>query len=113
MLLIFGISALAISAYFVAEAVSAPARQRTLAIRRAATYGNFKRATRSARDPFRKRALDPMKGSLAGWVLRLNPRTSVEAVSAKLHAAGLSRRKIGRADVRSPIAPHPSVPSSD
>ena len=90
-LLIFGIAALGVSAYFIAEAVSLPARQRSLAIRRAATYGHFRRAARSARDPFRKRALDPMKGSLASWVLRLNPRTSVEAVSAKLLAAGLSR----------------------
>jgi tight adherence protein C len=43
------------------------------------------------REPFRDRALAPLKEWLAGLVVRVLPRTSVDRVSEKLHSAGLGR----------------------
>ena len=91
MLLILAVSVLATAAYLAAEAASAPARQRTLALRRAATYGRSRRAAQRDAAPFRQRVLVPTEHRLAAVVLRLDPRVSVEAVAAKLLAAGMSR----------------------
>lgn len=90
--LLIAIAALATAAYFIAEAATAPARQRAAVLRRAADYGKFRMPSHDDRRRFSERVLSPMTHSLAGWVLRLNPRTTVEAVSAKLLAAGMSRR---------------------
>ena len=90
-LLILAIAALAAAAYLVAEAATMPARQRTVAIKRAASYGRLRLATRRERESFRERVLEPLERRLASLVLRVNPRTSVEAVAAKLQAAGLAR----------------------
>jgi tight adherence protein C len=92
LLLVLGVAALATAAYFLAEAATLPARQRAVALRRAATYGRFRFAQRDERDQFRDRVLVPMRNRLAAGVLRLNPRMTVEAVSAKLLAAGMNRR---------------------
>jgi tight adherence protein C len=91
-LLILGIAALAVAAYFVAEAATVPARQRSVAIRRASTYGKFAFALQDDREHFKDRVVSPAKDRLAGWVLKLNPRTTVESVSAKLLSAGLNRK---------------------
>jgi tight adherence protein C len=91
LLLILAIAALATAAYFIAEAATLPARQRSLAVRRAANYGRLRLAARSDRQQFRERVLEPMKHSLARWVLKLDPRATTEAVSAKLLAAGMNR----------------------
>ena len=93
MLLIIGVALLATASFLLAEAATMPARQRRVAIRRAATYG---RRARVAREPGQKRFNDrvvlPARDRLAGWALRLNPRMSVEAVRLKLLAAGMSGR---------------------
>lgn len=91
MLLILAIGALAAAAYLVAEAATMPARQRSVAIRRAATYGRLRLAARRERESFKERVLEPGAQRLAALVLRVNPRMSVEAVTAKLLAAGLAR----------------------
>ena len=91
LLLILGISALAAAAYLVAEAATMPARQRSVAIKRAATYGRLRLAARRERESFRERVLHPLEHRLASLVLRVNPRTSVDAVTAKLLAAGMAR----------------------
>src|SRR3712207_1338591 len=90
-LMILGIASLATAAYLVAETVTAPARQRTVSVRRAASYGKVRLAARPGNEQFTERVLTPLKHKLAGWVLKLNPRATVESVSAKLLAAGMNR----------------------
>jgi tight adherence protein C len=92
MLLVLAISALAAAAYLVAEAATLPARQRRVALRRAATYGRLRLSTREERESFRERVLEPAEQRLASWVLRADPRASVDAVTAKLLAAGMGRK---------------------
>jgi tight adherence protein C len=92
LLLVFGIAVLAIAAYLLAEAATVPARQRAVAVRRAASYGRLRFAARPDGEQFRDRVLVPMRNRLAAAVLRLNPRMTVEAVTAKLLAAGMNRR---------------------
>ena len=93
MLLIVGIALLATASFLVAEAATMPARQRRLAVKRAATYGRRARAARQPADKrFNERVVAPARDRLAGWTLRLNPRMSVEAVRLKLLAAGMTGR---------------------
>jgi tight adherence protein C len=81
------------AAYFAVEAATAGSRERRTAVRRASTYGRFRRkAALPNRDQLNERAVAPMKEAIAGWVLRLTPKLRVEDVSRKLLAAGLSRR---------------------
>ena len=84
-----GLVCLAASAYFVGDAVTAPARERRTSVRRAAQYGDFKPALGHAQRPFRERVLAPMGDRLAKWTLKLHPKTTVEGVSTRLLAAGL------------------------
>jgi tight adherence protein C len=91
LLLVLGIAALATAAFLAAEVATSPAKQRTMSVRRAATYGKVRLAARPGRESFGERVLEPSKQRLAAWALRLTPRSSVETVSAKLLAAGLSR----------------------
>lgn len=90
LLLIIGSFVLAAAAYVAAEAATLPARQHRISVRRAATYGKV-RLARPGRESFGERVLLPLTTRLAGWALRLTPRATVESVSAKLLAAGLSR----------------------
>ena len=92
MVLILAIAAAAAAAFLIAEAATVPARQRSVAIRRAATYGRLRLSPRQERESFKERVLVPLEQRLARLVLRVNPRTSVEAVTNKLLAAGLARR---------------------
>ncbi len=92
LILLIAIACLGAAAFFVAEVVTFPARQRETSVRRAATYGRVRVRTGPERRPFRERALTPLKDSLAAWALRLNPRTSREAIALKLLGAGLNRR---------------------
>jgi len=66
-----------------------PARARRDRIRTAATYGNVRVKTGPERAQFRERALRPLVTRLAGWMLRLNPRQNLEAVSKLLISAGM------------------------
>jgi tight adherence protein C len=92
MLLVLAITALATAAFLAAEAATLPARQRNLAVRRAAMYGRLRFAPRVDRQHFRDRVVEPMQLSLARFVLRLNPKTTVDSVTKKLLAAGLGRK---------------------
>jgi tight adherence protein C len=92
LLVIFvGLVCLAASAYFVGDAVTAPARERRTSVRRAAQYGDFKPVLGQAQRPFKERVLVPLGNRLAKWTLRLHPRTTIEGVSTRLLAAGLGR----------------------
>jgi tight adherence protein C len=86
-----GLVCLAVSAYFVGDAVTMPARERRTSVRRAAQYGDFKPALSHSQRPFRERVLVPFGDRLAKWTLKLHPKTTVEGVSTRLLAAGLGR----------------------
>jgi tight adherence protein C len=87
-----GLVCLAISAYFVGDAVTMPARERRTSVRRAAQYGDFKPALGQHQRPFSERVLVPLGDRLAKWTLKLHPKTTVEGVSTRLLAAGLGRK---------------------
>jgi tight adherence protein C len=89
-LIVVGLICLAASAFLVGEAVTLPARERRVSVRRAAQYGAGVRARADATQPFRDRVLSPLRERLARWTLKLHPKTSIEGVSARLLAAGVS-----------------------
>jgi tight adherence protein C len=92
-LLILAVLMLAGAAYLVGEVVTLPGRERNRAVRQATTYGSSRVATTSLeRLRFRERVLLPATASLAGLAMRLNPRTTVESISARLLAAGMGRK---------------------
>ena len=92
MLLLLAICCLAAAAFVVGELVTVSGRERELSVRRAARYGRLGVTARSQSPHFRQRVLTPMRDRLAGGVLRVNPRTNLEAVQIKLLSAGMSRR---------------------
>jgi tight adherence protein C len=71
--------------------VTQPARERRVLIRRAANYGRFRTVLGVGQLPFRQRVLAPIGERLAGWTLKLHPRTSIDGVGTRLLAAGLGR----------------------
>jgi tight adherence protein C len=92
MLLVLGFGLLAAATFFIAEVATHATRERTQSLQRAATYGRFRSAALVQRPQFKERVVAPAADSLAGFVLKLNPKTSVESVRTKLLAAGLSDR---------------------
>jgi tight adherence protein C len=91
MLFAFAFALLAVAAFFAAEAATLPARQRRISVKRASTYGRVLLNRQGNQLPFNERIIDPAKLRLAGWALRVTPKSSVDAVAAKLRAAGLGR----------------------
>src|SRR5919108_5971229 len=90
LLLFLGLTLLAGAAFVACEGATLPSREREQSVRRAATYGRFRRAPGAERVRFRERVVAPASESLASFVLRLNPRVTVETVRLRLLAAGLS-----------------------
>jgi tight adherence protein C len=90
-LLVFAVFCLAGAAFLLGEVVTLPSRQRFLSVRRAATYGQMEVPTGMPQEGLRERVIAPIGDWLAKWSLRVNPRTSTDAISLKLMAAGLSR----------------------
>jgi tight adherence protein C len=88
--LLIGFGCLAAAAFLVGEVATLPAREREGAVRRASNYGRFRMLTGEQRVPFKERVLAPATASLAGLVLKLNPKTSAETVRLRLLSAGLS-----------------------
>ncbi len=92
MLLALAALLLAAAAYLAGEVVTSPARERQRSVRRAATYGRVRvSVTGLERLRFRERVIVPAAASLARMALRLNPRLTVESISARLLAAGMGR----------------------
>jgi tight adherence protein C len=89
-LLVLALFCIFAAAFLLGELATAPARQRWLSVRRAATYGQQHGVTRDG-ESVHERLFLPMREWAAAWVLRVNPRTNVDAISLKLMAAGLSR----------------------
>jgi len=89
--IVLGVLCLAAAAYLVGDAVTLPARERRVSVDRAATYGKVRNVLGSSQLPFKVRVLNPAGERLAGWTLRLHPKTTIDGVSARLLAAGLGR----------------------
>ena len=92
LLLVFAVFCLAGAAYLVGEIATAPARQRWLSVRRAATYGHMEVPSGTPTESFGDRFLAPLREWLAGWALKANPRMSIDGIAMKLLSAGLGRR---------------------
>jgi tight adherence protein C len=91
-ILLFAIAALGAAVFLIGEAATQPARQRHGSIRRAANYGKSRRVTSGrAEESFGDRVVEPLKMGLAQGVLKVSPRMTVDAVSARLMGAGLGR----------------------
>jgi tight adherence protein C len=90
--IVLGFLCLAGAAFLLGEAVTMPARERRSSVSRAATYGKFRQALGQQQLPFSQRVLSPLGDRLAGWTLKLHPKTTVEGVSTRLLAAGLGRK---------------------
>ena len=89
MLLVLALGCLAGAGFLVAEVATQPAKLRRSAVARASTYGKIVLRRGDTRS-FHDRALVPLAGRVAQTVLRLSPKTSVEAVTLKLLSAGMS-----------------------
>jgi tight adherence protein C len=92
MLLAFAVLCLAAAVYLIGEVATLPSRQREQSMKRASNYGFVRVASPLDAKKFRERAVEPMRDSLARWVLKVNPRTNMEAISLKLLGAGLGRK---------------------
>src|SRR5882724_1066912 len=81
------------AAYALSEAATYPARVKARSVKRAAEYGRI-RIPRSEQElvQFRQRVLTPLAGKLAAIPLKLSPKTNVEAIGARLVAAGMTHR---------------------
>ena len=83
---------LAGSVYYVGELVTQPARERERSVRRATNYGRHRvAAVGLERLRFSERVLQPAAARLARLALRLNPRTSMDAIAQRLLVAGMGR----------------------
>ena len=89
MLLIFALACFATAAYYVGELVTSPARERQNLLTRATQYGRMRVMHGRELPRFRDRAIAPIVAKLARLMLRVNPRTTVDGVAAKLMAAGM------------------------
>ncbi|HEX6491769.1 MAG TPA: type II secretion system F family protein [Gaiellaceae bacterium] len=91
LLILLGLLCLAGAAYLLGEAITAPARERQVSVKRAATYGKFRAALGERDRPFQDRVVEPAKERLAGLVLKIHPQTTTDSVRSKLLAAGMGR----------------------
>src|SRR5919197_4776176 len=91
MLLLLAAACLAFAAYLICEFVTTPARERAGALRRAIAWGRSRRSLETGSAP-QQRSLQPLKERVARFVLRLNPKVTVDQVAFRLLAAGLNRR---------------------
>jgi tight adherence protein C len=91
MLLFLAFFCLAGAVYMIGEVATLPSREREKSMKRASGYGFIRIASPLDSKRFRERAMEPMRESVAKWVLKVNPRTSLEGISLKLLGAGLGR----------------------
>jgi tight adherence protein C len=89
LLLVLAVFCLAGAAFLLGEVVTAPSRQRSLSVRRAATYGKMELPSGAPQESLHERLVAPVGEWLAKWALRLNPRSSTDSVSRRLMASGL------------------------
>jgi tight adherence protein C len=93
MLLVIAILFVAAAAFALSEAATYPARLKARSIRLASDYGRVRVPNRIDDNlRFRERVVAPASARLAAIPLKLNPRTNIEAIGARLLAAGLAQR---------------------
>jgi tight adherence protein C len=92
MLLLLAVVSLGFAAFLVGEVATLPQRRRELSLKRATVYGARKRTDENELPRFKERVLIPAVERLASFALRLNPKASVDAIGARLIAAGLATR---------------------
>jgi tight adherence protein C len=91
-MLLFACFVLGCAVFLAGEAATAPLRRREISLRRAARYGRAREQAENAVPRFRDRVVLPGIERLAGLALRVNPKTSVDTIGARLIAAGLTSR---------------------
>jgi tight adherence protein C len=93
LLFVLALVLLGFAVYLVGETASEPMRRQRLAVKRATSWGRVRRSGNVVElVRFRERVLVPAVARLAAVALRVNPKATVEATSARLLAAGLSTR---------------------
>jgi tight adherence protein C len=92
MLLALAFLPLALAVFLVGEVATAPQRRRSLALRRAASYGVRRAQPANVLPRFSERVVAPAVERLATLALRLNPKASADAIGGRLIAAGVSHR---------------------
>ncbi|HKI93385.1 MAG TPA: type II secretion system F family protein [Gaiellaceae bacterium] len=84
---------LGFAVFLLGEAATYPQRRRSAAVKQAARYGHTRLvAPHTERARFRQRVLEPAVKRLAAMALRLNPKTSLATIGARLLAAGFAPR---------------------
>jgi tight adherence protein C len=92
LILIIASACVAGATYVVGQVATAPERDRRALVRRAAAYGAIRIPDgQEERKSLRERVLVPAAARLAGLMLRVNRRDSVELVQQRLLAAGLGQ----------------------
>jgi tight adherence protein C len=91
-LLILALMCIGGAVYLVSQVVTLPGRERELSVQRAARYGKLGLPVRPQAPHFKQRVVGPMRDRLAGAVLKVNPRTSIESIQVKILSAGMGRR---------------------
>ena len=88
-LLLLAIFCLAGAVFLIGDVVTLPARQRSVSVRRAATYGRMEVPSGTPEEGIRERLVAPIGQWLAKWALRVNPRSSTDTVERRLMSAGV------------------------
>ncbi|MDQ3778228.1 MAG: type II secretion system F family protein [Actinomycetota bacterium] len=92
MLLLIAFACLAGAVFLLGEVATLPARERERSMKRATHYGFVRIASPLDNQRLRERTLEPLRETFANWVLKVNPKTSMESISLRLLGAGLGRR---------------------
>lgn len=93
MLLAIAVLFVAAAAFALSEVATYPARLKARSIRLASDYGRVRVPnTVDENLRFRERIVMPASARLASIPLKLNPRTNIDAIGARLQAAGLAQR---------------------
>ena len=88
-LLVLAIFCLAGAVFLIGDLITLPARQRSVSVRRAATYGRMEVPSGTPQEGLRERLVAPIGEWLAKWALRVNPRSSKDTIERRLLSAGV------------------------
>src|SRR6266851_3510106 len=92
-LLVLALICLAAAAFIVGELITQPAQERSRFFKRVASYGQQpEQIVKVTEESLKARLGMPIVERLARFVLRVNPKTTIDGVAYKLVSAGLSRR---------------------
>ena len=89
LLLVLAVFCLAGAAFLVGEFITLPSRQRSVSVRRAATYGRMELPSGTPNEGLRERVVAPLSDVLYRCALKINPRSTPHSVGRRLMAARL------------------------